>query len=377
MCRLAYPDGHVGWLITSHDLARSILGERRLTINRSMDRPPVENNVRRIAFDRLEREGNRRVASGYAGNFLNMDPPEHTRFRRMLAGEFSLRKMQALRPQIREIVNECIHEWSAPPIDLVDQFAQPVPSRVISEILGVPHDVRDHFEAWSTILEDPRTPPDELADAYHEFTEFMYGLVENPGSLPGDSLIARLASAGELNHDELVGVGVLLVAAGHQTVANMIAFSVYTLLTDRALWDSIAVRPDSISGAVEELLRYLTIFQLGALTRTATEDIEVAGEVIRAGESITVSLSAANRDPKVFADSDHLDFERSAGGHVAFGHGIHVCLGQHLARIELEESLVGLIRIFPDMHLAVRPEDVPMHPGYEGQAGPETLMVRW
>lgn len=314
--RLEYPDGHVGWLVTSHNLARAVLADRRISIRDSMNRSPVDNHVRREAFARLADEGNPRVASGYAGNFLNMDPPDHTRFRRLLAGEFTPRRIEELRPRVDGIVRDQLDviEAKGMPIDLIETFALPIPSLVICEILGIPHDVRGHFQAWSDILENPRTRPDDLADAYDEFTRFMYGLVGSPDSLPPDGLLPRLAKAGDLNDDEVVGVGVLLVAAGHQTVANMIGLSVYALLADRRRWNQFQTEGSSVATAVEELLRFLTLFQLGALTRTALEDIPAGGVTISAGESVTVSLAAANRDPEMFSDPGTLDLLRNASG---------------------------------------------------------------
>lgn len=377
--RLLYPDGHLGWLVTNHSLARAILADKRISIRDSMYRAPVDNPVRQIAFARLAAEGNRRVASGYAGNFLNMDPPDHTRFRRMLASEFTPGKIEHMRPSVKSIVAHQLDvlEQHGAPADLVELYALPIPSLVICEILGVPHDVRDHFQAWSTILEDPRTEPDDLADAYGEFTEFMYNLAHNAASLPQEALIPRLAIEGSLSEDELVGVAVLLVAAGHQTVANMIGFGLYALLADRSRWDHLREDSNATLPVVEELLRFLTTFQIGALTRTATEDIDVGDATIRAGESITVSLVAANRDPAMFERPNELDFLRGAAGHVAFGHGIHVCLGQHLARLELEVSLRAIAKRFPSLDLAVPIDDVPMHPDFESQAGPQELPVVW
>ncbi|HSJ70493.1 MAG TPA: cytochrome P450, partial [Acidimicrobiia bacterium] len=373
--RLEYPDGHVGWFVTSHVLARAVLADRRMSIRDSMSRSPVDNHIRREAFTRLAEQGNPRVASGYAGNFLNMDPPDHTRFRRMLASEFTPRRIEGLRPRVVRIVDDQLDliEAHGMPADLIERYALPIPSLVICEILGVPHDVRDHFQAWSTILEDPRTEPGDLADAYDEFTRFMYDLVHSPDDLPSDGLIPRLADAGDLTTDEVVGVGVLLVAAGHQTVANMIGLSVYALLADRRRWDLFRTDDGSVASGVEELLRFLTIFQLGALTRTALDDIPIGDVTISAGESVTVSLSAANRDPEMFSDPTTLDLLRNASGHVAFGHGIHVCIGQHLARVELEASLTGLASRFPELDLAVPFDEVPMHPDHESQAGLEAL----
>jgi cytochrome P450 len=377
--RLTFTDGHAGWLVTSYVLARAILGDKRVSMGRSMDRSPVDNRARKEAFAKLAAEGNPRVESGYAGNFLNMDPPDHTRFRRMLAGEFTPAKMDELRPRIAEIVADHLDalQRGGPPADLVEGFTLPIPSLTICELLGVPTQVRAGFHGYSTIIDDPTTDPGDLAAAYGGFTDLMYRLVQDDEVLASDALIARLVKHEDLTVHDIVGVAILLVSAGHQTVANMLAMSVYALLLERRRWESLVADRRGIPNAVEELLRYITTFQLGALTRTAVEDIEVAGVMIRAGESITVSLPAANRDPERFEEPDVLDLGRHAAGHVAFGHGIHVCLGQHLARIELEIALGGLIDWFPTLDMAVPPDEVPMHPGHESQSGPRRLLVTW
>jgi cytochrome P450 len=377
--RLRFTDGHVGWLVTSHTLARSILGDKRISIRDSMERSPVDNRARREAFAKLAASGNRRVASGFAGNFLNMDPPDHTKFRRMLAGEFTLANMEGLRPRIADIVARHLDELHrhGPPVDLVEWYSLPIPSLTICELLGVPTEVRAAFHGYSTIIDNPAIDPDDLATAYGGFTELMYRLAEDEEIRGSDALLGRLASHDDFTVDDVVGVAVLLVAAGHQTVANMLAMSVYALLIHRHRWESLVADPTAIPNAVEELLRFITTFQLGALTRTATEDIEIGRVVIKAGESITVSLPAANRDPERFPDPDSLDLDRHAAGHVAFGHGIHVCLGQHLARVELEVALGGLIKRFPSLDLAISADEVPMHPGHESQAGPAELPVTW
>lgn len=377
--RLTFTDGHTGWLVTSHALARSILGDKRISMRDSMYRSPVDNRNRREAFERLAAEGNPRVNSGYAGNFLNMDPPEHTKFRRMLAGEFTPAKMEALRPHIEAIVDEYLDavQGGGPPADLVERYALPIPSMVICELLGVPSEVREAFYGYSTIIDEPTTPPEDMAAAYSAFTELMYRLVQDDAAIPPDALLARLSGYDELTVDDVVGVAVLLVAAGHQTVTNMLGMGTYALLLDRRRWDALVADPSALPAAVEELLRFITTFQLGALTRTATEDIEIDGVVIRQGESILVSLPAANRDPERFDEPDELDLGRHAAGHVAFGHGIHVCLGQHLGRLEIEAGIGGLLRRFPTLDLAVPADEVPMHPGYETQAGPRRLLVTW
>lgn len=376
--RLAYPDGHVGWLVTSHALGRAVLTDPRFSIRLAKTRPPVAMALS-AAFKKLESEHASRLSSRHGGNFLEMDPPQHTRFRRILAGEFTFRRMEELRPRIEAVVTDHLDamEKAGPPVDLVESFALPIPSLVICELLGVPYSDRDEFHRYSTAIEDPAADIDEIVAGYLAFDDLIRRVVENARNESGDGLMGRLAASGELTNDELVGVGKLLVAAGHHTTKNMLTLGTFTLLYEPGRWKALGADLSLIPGVVEELLRYLTIFQLGAFARTALEDIQLGSVLIKRGESVTVSLSAANRDPERFDDPDRFDPTRHASGHLAFGHGVHMCLGQHLARIELQVGLAGLLRRFPSLRLAVPVEEAPLHPGDVGQAGLYRLPVAW
>jgi cytochrome P450 len=377
--RLVYPDGHVGWLVTSHRLARVVLGDRRFSIRHIKTRAPVEMALTQ-AFRELASKHRTRMTSHHGGNFLEMDPPEHTRLRRLLAAEFTPQRIHALRPRVEAIVEENLDSMTAagPPVDFVATFAEPVPSHAICELLGVPFAARDEFHRYSNATEDPSRDIAQIVEGYLAFDDLIRRVVEHARSAPGsDGLLARLALTGELTDGELAGVGKLLVAAGHHTTKNMLSLGLFALLVDGRRWQSLQANPALVPTAVEELLRYLTSFQIGAFTRTATEDLELDGVAIHEGESVTVSFSAANRDPERFADPDELDLGRDARGHVAFGHGIHVCLGQHLARVELELSFAGLLARFPALRLAVAAEDAELHPGDVSQAGLYRLPVTW
>lgn len=378
ICRLAYPDGHVGWLVTSHQLARTVLADPRFSIRLAKSRSPVALALS-AAFKKLESEHGSRLSSRHGGNFLEMDPPQHTRFRRMLAGEFTFRRIEELRPRIEAIVADHLDvmEQKGPPVDLVETFALPVPSLAICELLGVPYSERDAFHRYSIAIEDPAADVDEIVAGYLEFDDLIRRVVEHVRGEPGDGLMGRLVATGDLSDEELVGVGKLLVAAGHHTTKNMLTLGTFALLCEPRRWEALRADPSLIPGAVEELLRYLTIFQLGAFSRTALEDVEVGDVLVKTGESVTVSLSAANRDPARFEDPDVFRPSRHASGHLAFGYGVHTCLGQHLARIELQVGLAGLLRRFPTLQLAVPVEEAPLHPGDVGQAGLYELVVVW
>jgi cytochrome P450 len=372
LCRLRYPDGHVGWLVTSHALARAVLADPRLSVR--PDRPPVgepgENAAVREALEDLPEN---------AGIVITLDPPAHTRLRRLQAGYFTVRRVSEHRAAIERIVSDCLDamQKAGPPVNLVDVFALPVPSLTICEMLGVPRSDRYRFERPTEVSVDPHASAQEKIAAFREFCDYAHGVIEQKRIQPRDDLLSHLVADGQLTDDELAGAALQLFGAGHETTANMLALGTFALLCDRSRWETLQANPSLMDTAVEELLRYLTIVQLGAFTRTAVEDIELDGVKIEAGESVTVSLPAANRDPAKFSDPDELDLTRDASGHVAFGHGRHMCLGQHLARLEMQVALAGLMRRFPALHLAVPAHEVPMYSGERALYGVRELPVAW
>jgi cytochrome P450 len=347
MTRLAFPDGTVGWLMTRHHDVRSLLADDRFSADRARTSAPV----RRLTFRPEDR----------VGMILSMDPPDHTRYRRMLTRYFTVRRTRDLAPRIEQIVAEHLDgmELSGPPADLVQSFALPIPSLVICELLGVPPDDRPYFQGWtSTVL---RMDASEAAarGAQAALRQYMLCLVEAKRARPDDGLLSRLIEDGELDDEELGGVGRFLLIAGHETTANMLALGTYTLLNHPGQLGLLRDRPETIDRAIEELLRYLSIVHLGA-PRVANEDVEIAGQLVRAGETVVASIPAANRDPEQFERPDDLDITREYSQHVSFGHGIHQCLGQQLARVEMRIAFPALFDRFPTLRLAVPPEDIPM-----------------
>ncbi|WP_086820059.1 cytochrome P450 [Allokutzneria sp. NRRL B-24872] len=301
------------------------------------------------------------------GVFLAMDPPDHTRLRRMLTGEFTVKRMAALRPVIDKVIADCLADLTAVdgPVDLVEVFARPVPSLVICELLGVPHSDREFFNERSQVQLDRAAPAASVAQAVEDLRAYLDGLCRAKTSSPGDDLLSRLVvqrvRTGELTHEELVGIARLLLVAGHETTANMIGLSVLTLLTQRSRWEELCADPGLVPGAVEELLRFSSVVQQG-VARAVVADVSVGGQAMRPGDGVLVALASADRDEAVFAAPDTLDLHRTANRHIAFGFGVHQCLGQMLARAELTASLTALTQAVPDLRLAIDLADVEFRP---------------
>ncbi|MER5527216.1 cytochrome P450 [Streptomyces sp. NPDC002677] len=346
--RLRYPDGHLGWLVTEHRLARTVLADPRFSARSEFKRAPVP----RPGADPFYGH------PALPGWLVDLDPPEHTRIRRRVAGAFTVRRMNALRPRVEQIVEERLEAMATlpGPLDLVTELALPVPSLTICELLGVPYGERAAFHRNSATLFSLEASAEESAEAMTYLEDFLRDLATSPRSR---GLIGALASDGTLTTDEIAGLGVLLLTAGFETTANSIGLGVFALLCHPEQRSRLQDDPALAAGAVEELLRYLTIFQFG-VPRTPLQDVELASHVIKAGESVTVSLPAANRDPARFPAPDRLDITRDTTGHLAFGHGIHQCLGQNLARTELQSVFTTLFHRFPRLTLAVPPEQVPL-----------------
>ncbi|MEZ0076589.1 cytochrome P450 [Planotetraspora sp. GP83] len=350
ICRMAYPDGHEGWLVTGYAAARAVLADSRFSTRPELLHPPIPQRI--AQFQGL------RVPPGF---FLRMDPPAHTRHRRLLTGQFTVRRMKQLEPRIEEITNGRLDamEREGGPIDLVQSFSLPIPSLVICELLGVPYDDRVRFQRDSAVMLNLESTSDQVVSAMADLLTYLQDLVRRKRAEPADDLLSGLVSGGELTGEEVTGMALLLLIAGHETTANMLALGTFALLRNPAQLAAVRDEPAVVEDAVEELLRYLTIIHIGPV-RTALEDVELDGHLIRAGESVTLSLPAANRDPERFADAETLDVTRSAHGHLTFGHGIHQCLGQQLARTEMRVAYPALLRRFPGLRLAVPAEEVPM-----------------
>jgi cytochrome P450 len=345
LVRMTYPDGHDGWLATGYQAVRTILGDRRFSSRYELMHLPVEGAPPELPPAPL-------------GDLTGIDPPEHTRLRRLLVGYFTVRRMRALTERVEEITAAQLDamERQGPPVDLVTAFAAPVPALMICELLGVPYADRDTFQRHVYTLTS-MSGPEAMAAAWTALHEYLLGLVRAKRAEPGDDILSAL-TASDLTDDELAGTGAFLLGAGLDTTANMLGLGTFALLCHPGQLAALRSDPGVVDNSIEELLRFLTITHTNI--RTALEDVEVEGQLIRAGETVTLSMQAANRDPAQYPDPDTLDLRRRATGHLTLGHGIHQCLGQQLARVEMRVAFPALLTRFPTLRLDCDPADVPL-----------------
>ncbi|WP_433272759.1 cytochrome P450 [Actinosynnema sp. CS-041913] len=345
-------DGSTPWLVTRYEDLRALLADPRISVDPTQPGFPHTNAVSKARDTRMT-------------TLMQMDPPEHTIERRLLTAEFTIKKMEALRPRIQHIVDDLIDGMLAgpKPVDLVQAFALPVPSQVICELLGVPYADRDFFQGVARTLVMDEPDPEQAVAAGEELNAYLEELVVTKNAEPGEDLLSTLAveqfRTGAMTPREIAVLGQLLLVAGHDTTASMIALGTATLLTHpdqlRTVRDSDD--PALVANAVEELLRYLSITHTEA-RRVAREDLEIGGRLIRAGEGIIGVKSTANRDSSVFPNPDSVDVRRKARHHVAFGYGRHLCLGAPLARVELQVVYSTLYRRIPTLALATPLEEL-------------------
>ena len=368
LARVELWDGSTPWLVTRYAEQRALLSDPR--ISSDISNPGYPSPAPRG-------EGGRSPLS-----FILMDDPEHARLRRMVTAPFMIKRIEAMRPGVQKIVDDMLDEMlgGPKPVDLVEAFALPVPSLVICELLGVPYSDHGFFQANSKIFVKRGVSPEDRGAAMGALMGYLHGLLTLKLEQPGEDVftdLARRVDAGDLTADDAAQMGVLLLVAGHETTANMIALGTLALLEHP---EQLAHLRDSgdpafVSSAVEELLRYLTITHDGR-KRVATEDIEIAGETIKAGDGVIIATDLGNRDPLAFPEPDSLDLERDARHHVAFGFGVHQCLGQPLARMELQVAYSTLFRRVPTLALATPIDQVPFK--HDGAVyGVYELPVTW
>ncbi|GGP68606.1 cytochrome P450 [Saccharothrix coeruleofusca] len=343
---LLFPDGHQGWLVTGYDAVRQLMADTRFSSRQDI-------GILHVPYEASRMPAATEPSPQVPGLFITMDPPEHTRLRRMLTGAFTVKRVKQLEERIADIVERQLDELArlTPPVDLVAEFALPVPSLVICELLGVPYADRRDFQANSAKFLEKDISLDEKVAAYTGLTTYLAELVTAKRAAPGEDLLSDLARRDELSVEELTGIAFVLLFAGHETTANVLALGTFALLEHPEQLAELRADPELLPGAVEELMRYLSVVDV--LYRYATEDLELGGETIAGGSTVVVSLLAANRDPRRFDDPDTLDLRREARGHLSFGHGVHQCLGQQLARIEMRAGFAALLRRFPTLALAV------------------------
>ncbi|GGP41948.1 cytochrome P450 [Saccharothrix coeruleofusca] len=348
---LRFPDGHHGWLVTSYDLVREVLADRRFSNRAELQHAPITVGGQVVPTQ----------PPAKPGMFINMDAPDHTRYRKLLTGQFTVRRMNQLLPRVEQIVAEHLAGMRAlgSPVDLVPNFALPVPSLVICELLGVPYEERERFQRDTGKMLSLDVPFDEIMGALERVERFVADLARRKRDQPGDDMLSGLVHSGELTDEEVANMGLLLLVAGHETTANMLGLGTLVLLRHPEQLAALRADPSLVDNTVEELLRYASIIQFGT-GRVALEDVEVGGKLVEAGSTVILSIPAANRDPDRFERPDEFDIHRSASGHLGFGHGVHQCLGQQLARIEMRVGFNALFREFPDLRLAVPVEEIPM-----------------
>lgn len=338
--------GEPTWVISRYEDIKAALIDPRLsanTIPESMRAKPADDSVPVI--------------------FPRIDDPEHNRLRRMMARDFTFRRAEAMRPQIQELVDGFLDDMvdKGPPADLVRDFALPVPSLVISLLLGVPYEDHEFFQQHSTKGLDSRSTDDEKMAAIGAMFDYMWKLAELKEREPSDDLMSQLitdyVATGELNRATAVMNCVIMLQAGRETTAGMISLGTVALLENPEQLARLRKSDDpaQIANAVEELMRYLSIVH-SQVDPVALEDVTINGQLIRAGDHVLMNLPAGNCDSTFVDDPENLDIDRSARGH--FGFGVHQCIGQNLARVELQIALTTLFRRLPDLRLAIPADEI-------------------
>ncbi|WP_033289069.1 cytochrome P450 [Amycolatopsis jejuensis] len=353
--------GGAAWLVTRHADVRAVLGD-----------------AARFSSENLAASSGGQLA-GAASFMVGQDPPEHTRLRRLLTPEFTMRRIRALEPRVRAVVGEVLDDLqnAGPPADLVAGFALPVPSLVICELLGVPYGDREMFQHLSSVQLRLTASPEERTEAFDALRSYFSDLVERHRRSPGADLIGMLIREHDtdLSHAELLGIALVLLIAGHETTAGTLGAGTALLLEHPDQLAAVRDEPERVDDAVEELLRFLTPVHSG-LPRTVMADTVVGEQAMHPGEVIVASLPAANRDPELLPAAGDFDITRKPVPHVAFGHGIHHCIGAPLARMEIRIALPALLRRFPKLRLDVDPADLRFRT-MTAVHGVETLPVAW
>ncbi|GAA3539505.1 cytochrome P450 [Amycolatopsis ultiminotia] len=349
--RVDIPDDKHAWVVTRHEDARLVLNDRRFSSDRFNPGFPFLT-AGGNAFRRNEQR-----------SMIGMDAPEHGPARKSVLGEFTVKRINALRPRIQQIVDGLIDDVLATggEVDLVEKLSLPVPSLVICELLGVPYEDHDFFQEHTSKALRRTASFAERRDAIERVRDYLSDLITAKEADPGDDLLGRqivkLRGEGTYEHEALASMALLLLIAGHETTANMISLGTVALLENPDQLAKIKADPGRTLDAIEEMLRYFTIVDT-ATSRVAVEDVEIGGTTIPAGDGVIVLGYTANWDPAVFESPERLDLERGARHHVAFGFGPHQCLGQNLARAELQIVFDTLFRRVPGLKLAKPVDDL-------------------
>ncbi|WP_412739549.1 cytochrome P450 family protein [Krasilnikovia sp. MM14-A1259] len=348
------PNDMNAWLITRYDDSRRALADPRLSKAIPLDAASATARTPSIA-------------SAVSKHMLASDPPVHTRLRRLVSAAFTARRIEALRPRVEEITDGLLDDMQGKEtLDLIDAFAFPLPIQVICELIGVPAADRDRFRSWSTIIVTGALAGDALPVATEEMVTYLRALLAERRSHRADDLISGLIDVRDredrLTEDELTSMIFLLLIAGHETTVNLIGNGALILLDQRERWERLRADPALLPTAIEEFLRYESPVETSTF-RVATEDLEIGGQRIAAGDPVLVVLLSANRDEDRFPAPDDMHLDRAQNPHLAFGHGIHYCLGAPLARLEAQVAFGKLLERFPGMRLAVPAEELTWRPG--------------
>ncbi|GIM87363.1 cytochrome P450 [Salinispora arenicola] len=371
IAKVLLPSGRPTWLITGHALARQVLTEPCVSVDRRHPNfpYPVPNPDAVVA-----------QVARWTYILLGDDPPLHTERRRLLISEFTVRQAQAMRPRIQQLVDFHLEQLIAagPGADFSKHFAMKVPSAVICEMLGVPFADHDYFQERTALQLRRDVPVAAQKQAIDELLAYFEQLIQEKSSHPGDDVLSRLIVSNReteaFDHEALVALGLLLLVGGHETTANTLTLATATMLERPEIAEQLRTDPSLMPSAVEEFLRYFSVAV--AVSRIATADLQVGGQLVRAGESMLLVLNTIARDGTVFPEPHRLDIRRNARNHLAFSHGIHQCMGQNLARVEMQIALDTVLRRLPGLHLVTPFEELPFK--YRHLVwGIEELRVAW
>jgi biflaviolin synthase len=364
--KLRFGEGHA-WLATRYEDVKEVSSDPRLSRAATLERPVTSMTPHRI---------------GLPGAVGRTDPPDHTRLRRLVARSFNRKRVEDMRPHAQAIADRQLDlmEEHGPPADLAEYLTGPLPTEVISVLMGVPREDWERVHQWREVVLSTSHPREEGDAVKAEIGRYFGALARRRAAAPEDDLYSELATAqaeGRLSHQELVSLAVIIQLNAMDAVRNITSSMIYTLLTHPDQFELLREDPSRVPKAVEELFRFVPLRNGVGQPRIATEEIRVGDVTVPAGDAVHVSYIAANRDPSVFRDPDRLDLTRDAEApHLAFGHGAHYCVGAALSTMQAEVVVSTLLRRMPRLRLAVAPEEVPWRRGTLNR-GPERLPVAW
>ncbi|GAA2425816.1 cytochrome P450 [Actinomadura vinacea] len=366
--RVRMLSGEIGYLVTRFEEAQQVLADPVFS-RAALFRPGAPRELPRETV-------------GTPRTLFNMDPPDHTRLRRVVAKGFTRKRIDSLRAGIETVVDGLLDGMAetGPPADLVEALCVPLPVTEICQLLGVPYEDRASFRAWTeTVMSVTGYTQEEVGRARQDLHRYLTALVAAKRAEPADDFLSALLvirdEEDRISEEELVSLGITLLVAGHGTTMNQLGGSVHALLTRPGMYAALHQDPGLIPTAVEELLRLVPAVTVSS-PRLATEDVELGGVLVPAGSVVALSAIAANRDPAVFAEPETMDLARPDNHHITFGHGPHFCVGTQLARAELQVAIGSLVRRFPDLRLAVDPAEIRWRTSALIQ-GPVELPVAW